>query len=235
VSSTDFTYHLVVQPQNLQPVAERLLAKATGPSPWFCSRWARAGDLDWRKDRSGALHGHTPDGRTLFELPFSTYLFGAARGEISVMTNDECVVKVSTYRFDSSTPALAETAAASVPGQDSGVRSSAQSVEVTMVPVSSVPGVLDAPVRDMPSLPDEIAFPAVLPRPAGREALRGLNPAEPRIGPPRPASALCVWRPREGRVRVVPLPWFNEDTMDLGYQWIIRILADFRARSAHVR
>jgi hypothetical protein len=43
-----------------------------------------------------------------------------------------------------------------------------------------------------------------------------------------PAVAIYVWRPRSGRVTVLPQAWFTAESHDLGYDWITRVARDPR-------
>jgi hypothetical protein len=48
------------------------------------------------------------------------------------------------------------------------------------------------------------------------------------VGPaPREAAtSIYVWHPAAGTIDVIPLSWFREDTNDLGYEWITRVVRD---------
>jgi hypothetical protein len=40
------------------------------------------------------------------------------------------------------------------------------------------------------------------------------------------ATSIYVWQPATGAIDVIPLTWFREDTNDLGYEWITRVMRD---------
>jgi hypothetical protein len=40
------------------------------------------------------------------------------------------------------------------------------------------------------------------------------------------ATSIYVWHPAVGTIDVIPLTWFREDTNDLGYEWITRVMRD---------
>jgi hypothetical protein len=44
--------------------------------------------------------------------------------------------------------------------------------------------------------------------------------------PRKAATSIYVWHPAAGSVDVIPLSWFREDTNDLGYEWITRVMRD---------
>jgi hypothetical protein len=44
--------------------------------------------------------------------------------------------------------------------------------------------------------------------------------------PREAATSIYVWQPATGTVDVIPLTWFREDTNDLGYEWITRVMRD---------
>ena len=44
--------------------------------------------------------------------------------------------------------------------------------------------------------------------------------------PREAATSIYVWRLASGSIDVIPLSWFREDTHDLGYEWITRVMRD---------
>ncbi len=181
-----------------------MLSTAPGPSPWYSAGWTSPGDCVWKKDAAGLVRCETPNGRELVALPMCTWLLGAAPGEITVLRNDEYLVRVTTHRLFPTNRVAHEC----------------------FLPTVSEACELATPVLCTASVPTEMSFPISLPVVSGSTRLDHSDSGRSRVGPPSAATALCVWWPREGRARFVPLAWFNEDSMDLGYQWITRCARD---------
>ncbi len=202
-----------MNPSALAVIAHRALGRAPGPSPW-CEGWASAGELDWRRSsikHSGVIHGYAAGNRRLFELPSHTWQLGAAPGEISLLTQRACTVEVKTYRFDRGTRELPANESTDQEREPTAVRTTATVADAVSLQIGDQHEELQTAVRETPSLPEELAFPVSLLGIATRSS---------------PACSLCVWRPREGRLRVIPLAWFNAGSIDIQYVGITRCARD---------
>lgn len=191
-------------------LAASLLEHAPGFLPWYASTIPK-GSLHWECD-DFATNGVSPDGRVLFRLPmYSTVLHCGAELVVVLQIWQPGRAVIVAFEFDASTPECPFPMEKIV---------TPQSLARTRWTIEFETRGHNRSLRVAPlgesALRDVIVFPG--PGPA---------PDDPHIkGRASPVMSIYMWSPRSGHIQIIPLPWFNSQTVDTGYEWITRCAID---------
>lgn len=207
-------------------VLKKLIASATGPSPWYWKTFPvfEIGTyrFSWRHIGSEKPLGNLVLlERKAFPHPIlglNTYVrpFVANPEHLGLWYPHPNNAVMEILIFNLSTMQPIENFAEGVPGfqeRTSRVLHSSTVGEYVQIPNRLPAGHKKGPIAHLANRMDELLLLADGPPPV-RDDL------------PAPAASIYVWCPATGDIEVLPQEWFTAADYDLGYQWITRVTRD---------
>src|SRR5690349_22725963 len=174
----------------------KLLEAAPSPAPWYSSQWYAPDGLAWTRgsERESTVtlrRGH----EMLIRIPMYVLSLGG-HGPVTAFLRHEAGKAAVCASFDTSRDLGASGATAP------SVKHSVKPIESWEIHFPEHSDWAECPAPVSVDWTDELIF-----------RLEGLDAQHK-------CARVCIWQPPKGRLRVIPLRWFNNDTVDLGYQWI---------------
>lgn len=180
------------------------------PATGLKQGWVGPPQFAWvYRDTPAVFEGVTADGRRVIRMPTRCFPVGADDSSVCIITLGT-TLRVHVIRAKANAPDLGSPVGTPIDldSVDDCLSTSWAVVESVVFPALPAEGPVVVPVVTSDCVPPVVSFP--------------INGDRSDRGP----TALAVWQPPNGRIRIVPLAWFNDETIDVGYQWLMRSAFD---------